>query len=292
MTYSFTATNTGNVTLSGVVITDPMPGLSPLSHDWSGATAEGTLAPNESVSATAGYVLTQDDVDAGRVDNLATVTGTTPSGWEVTAEDRADVTVPGHPAIAVVKDGTLSTDATGAPGETITYSFTATNTGTLTLTDVTIVDEKSGLSELTYTWPGTAHVLAPGQSVTATATYVLTQEDVDAGEVHNSATATGTSPAGLVVSADDDALLVLGPQITPDLPQITPDLPDFELEPELPQLEPDLPQLDPEVPQLDADLPESDTSLASTGVDAAGWVLAACLLLLGGAAVMTRARRA
>jgi len=204
VTYTFTATNTGTVTLTDVVITDPMPGLSELRHDWSRATAEGTLAPGQSVTATATYSLTQEDVDAGHVDNLATVTGTAPSGTTVTDEDPAQVTVPGNPAIAVEKDGALPADATGAPGETVSYTFTATNTGTVTLTGVEIRDDKDGLYGFTYgEWPGAEGVLAPGQSVTATASYDLTQADVDAGRVPNSATAVGTPPSGDDVEDED-----------------------------------------------------------------------------------------
>src|SRR5690606_31054557 len=76
--YSFTATNTGNVTLTDVSITDPLEGLSALTYDWATATAEGVLAPNESVTATATYTVTQADRDAGAVLSPPSTVGTGP----------------------------------------------------------------------------------------------------------------------------------------------------------------------------------------------------------------------
>src|SRR5690606_20347673 len=45
---------------------------------------------------------------------------------------------------------------------------------------------------------------APGQSVTATASYTLTQADRDAGIVENTATTTGTPPSETPVTDEDD----------------------------------------------------------------------------------------
>ncbi|WP_194928735.1 LPXTG cell wall anchor domain-containing protein [Pseudactinotalea sp. HY158] len=197
VTYSFTATNSGNVTLTDVVITDPLAGLSELSYDWSAATGEGVLAPGESVTATATYTLTQADVDAGSVHNVASATGTPPGSDEPLPPVEDEVTVPTvdpAPAITLVKDADLA--GQGNVGDVITYSFTATNAGNVTLSDVQISDPLAGLSELTYDWSAATGegVLAPGESVTATATYTLTQADVDAGSVVNLATAAGTPP--------------------------------------------------------------------------------------------------
>ncbi|PJI54116.1 hypothetical protein CTI14_19495 [Methylobacterium radiotolerans] len=83
-----------------------------------------------------------------------------------------------------------------AAGQTITYSFLLTNTGNVTMTDV-------GVDEVSFSGTGTAPVitcpaaaasLAPGASVTCTAPYVVTQADVDAGRLTNTAVATGEPP--------------------------------------------------------------------------------------------------
>ncbi len=207
--YSFVATNSGNVTLTGVTIADPLPGLSALTFTWPGT--PGTLLPGQTATATATYVLTQADVDAGSVVNTATATGTDPGGDPVTGDDTTTVDVPQNPGIALVKTGGLAAGATGVVGDTIDYAFAATNSGTVTLTGVSIADPLPGLSALTFTWPGAAGTLLPGQTATATATYVLTQADVDAGSVVNTATATGTDPGGDPVTGDDTTTVSVTP---------------------------------------------------------------------------------
>jgi uncharacterized repeat protein (TIGR01451 family) len=93
ITYTFTATNTGPVPLTGVVITDPLPGLSALSCTPAQPT---TLAPGEKLTCTATYKVTQADLDSGAVTNTATATGTPPTGPPLRPTDTVDVpTEPG-----------------------------------------------------------------------------------------------------------------------------------------------------------------------------------------------------
>ena len=93
------------------------------------------------------------------------------------------------PGIAVVKAATLNDGGDGPDvGDTISYSFTVTNTGDQTLTNITISDPLVTVS-------GSIATLAPGASdSTLSATYTLTQSDIDTGSVTNQATATGSSP--------------------------------------------------------------------------------------------------
>ncbi|WP_423920222.1 beta strand repeat-containing protein [Frigoribacterium sp. 2-23] len=196
--YTFTARNTGTVTLNGVSISDPHAGLSAISYGtWASGTA-GTLAPGQSITATATYRLTQADVDAGSVPNSATVAGRTPANAAVSATAGSTVTVTPKPALTVAKAGSLPAGSTGAAGSVVSYTFRLSNTGSVTLTRVAVTDPLPGLSAISYgTWPsGTAGTLAPGQTVVATASYTVTQADVDAGSIANTATGTGTTPSG------------------------------------------------------------------------------------------------
>ncbi len=191
------------MTLTDVSIADELEGLSDIVYgEWPGAA--GTLAPGQSVTATASYTLTQADRDAGIVENTATTTGTPPSGTPVPDEDDFDQPVPQNPGILLEKTGAVS-------GDTISYEFTVTNTGDVTLTGVSITDALKGLSEIVYgEWPTEAGVLAPGESVTATASYVITTADRTAGHVKNDASVIGTPPAGPEVGDEDSVTTPVG----------------------------------------------------------------------------------
>ncbi|RZN36122.1 MAG: DUF11 domain-containing protein, partial [Methanosarcinales archaeon] len=84
--------------------------------------------------------------------------------------------------------------------DTLTYTFSVTNDGNVNLDPVIVTDPMSGLSALSCN----ATSLAPGASTTCTATYTVTQADVDAGSIYNTATATGTPPTGGNVTDTDD----------------------------------------------------------------------------------------
>ncbi|AMB38982.1 hypothetical protein AUT26_01100 [[Arthrobacter] sp. ATCC 21022] len=200
ISYTFTAANNGNVALSGVVIDDPLAGLSPLVYAWPGT--PGTLLPGETVTATATYAITQADVDAGHVANSAVATGNPPTGPPLTTPPSGtDTPLTKAPALQFSK--MADTSAIRKPavvGDVITYTFTARNTGNVKLTNVSIDDPLAGLSPLVFSWPGTPGELLPGESVTAKATYAITQADISAGHVVNSATVTGAPPTGPAVT--------------------------------------------------------------------------------------------
>ncbi|MEO8237867.1 MAG: gliding motility-associated C-terminal domain-containing protein, partial [Flavobacterium sp.] len=83
ITYNFKVTNTGNVPLSGVTVTDPLTGIV-----MSGQAI--SLAVNESDEHTfsATYTILQSDINKGNVTNQATVKGNSVIG--VVVEDKSD----------------------------------------------------------------------------------------------------------------------------------------------------------------------------------------------------------
>ncbi len=193
VTYSYVVTNTGNVTMSApfTVADDKIVSPNAVScpaTPTSLAPATATTAAG-SITCTATYTTTQADVNAGSVTNTATATGNDPSDTAVESnETTATIITDQAPAVTLDK---VVVDISGfAAGDTITYEFILTNTGNVTLSPITVTDDKVGA----VTCPVTS--LAPTESTTCTAApYVLTQADVNAGSVTNTASASGTPPA-------------------------------------------------------------------------------------------------
>ncbi len=184
VTYDYQVTNTGNVTLTSVNVTDPMPRLSPVHCPIT------TLAPAATETCTATYTTTQSDVDHGSIKNTGTGTARTPAGTDVSAISRATVRATQGPAISVIKSASITRYA--RPGTFIIYTYKVTNTGNVSLTPVGVSDPMPRLSPLHC--PVTT--LAPAATETCTATYTTTQADVDNGSITNTGTATGTPPSG------------------------------------------------------------------------------------------------
>lgn len=283
ITYSFDLTNTGTSDLSDVTV------------DETGFTGTGTLSSvacpstplslpaGATVSCTATYSLQQEDVDRGSVENTATTAGTTPTGVRVVSPpSSATVLSEQSPALAIVK----STDTEWfVDGSTIDYLFLVTNTGNVTLTDVR-VDETAFTGNGAVSGvdcPAASASLAPGQSMTCTATYTVQDADLALDTVDNTALAAGSTPGGGSVESDPSTVTTPRGEVALD-PEVT--------EPEV---------SDPQPPVAEntdtekTDTAHADGSLANTGLDTTGTLIAGAvalaLLTLGTVLLVRRARR-
>ncbi|KAA3641826.1 MAG: DUF11 domain-containing protein [Armatimonadetes bacterium] len=206
--YTFTVTNTGNVTLRNVDITDEV-----IDADVVGDPIPA-LAPGESDSTTftATYVITQADIEAGSFENCATAT----ANGDVTSNRSCETnTFEQDPDLTLVKttasidDGGDGADA----GDTINYAFEVTNTGNVTLTNVDITDLMAPDVVVTG---APIPSLAPGasDSTTFTATYVITQADIEAGSFENCAIATATWGQNESEGGGQNLLAAAGPVVS------------------------------------------------------------------------------
>ena len=197
--YSFTIRNTGTTVLRDIVLNDQL-----LGGDIDCPALDGLeLQPGqEAQCGPIAYELTQADVDAGTVHNTATVEGESWSG-SADAGAEADVRVAGTDRLSLLKSAAAIVDANGSgrtdAGDTIAYTFTVSNIGTTTLTGISVSDPR-----LTGDIVCDATELAPGDStVCAGDPAVLTQAEIDAGEIVNTATTTGTGTSEIPPTAED-----------------------------------------------------------------------------------------
>ena len=187
VTYSFLVTNTGNVTLTGIIVSDPLPGLGSIS-------CPGTsLSPGGSMTCTAAYMTTQADVDAGQIVNTATVTGHPQSGPPVGDSDTLTLPIDRSPSVSLAKSVNPATLL--AANQTVSYSFLVTNTGNVTLSGIAIADPLPGLTRLSCP----TSVLLPGASTTCTASKVVNQAEFDAVTLVNTATVSANAPDASIV---------------------------------------------------------------------------------------------
>ena len=239
ITYTYTVSNTGNVTVDDVVVTEqaasftgtgtlPVPAFVSGGGDLDGDADAADLAVGAgTIVFSATYTLTQADIDAGSVDNQAQAAGADPadnpvtdlsdeSGTGAADNDPTVVTFGLNPELALVKAAVLNDggDGTADAGDTITYTYTVSNTGNVTLDDVAVTEQAASFTG-TGTLPAPTFVsggadldgdadaadLAVGTAtIVFSATYALTQADIDAGSVDNQAEAAGTDPSGSPVT--------------------------------------------------------------------------------------------
>lgn len=170
------------------------------------ACPQSALAPGESTTCTASVLPTQADVNSGSIRDTAVAGGSTPQGAPVASnESSATVTAASEPAISLVKSADPATVT--AVGDVLTYTFIVTNEGNVTLTGVTVADVPSPpAGPVVVTCPQTT--LDAGQSTSCTGSYSATQDDLDAGHIVDTATATGTPPAGDQVTSEPSSVTV------------------------------------------------------------------------------------
>ena len=207
LSYSFLVTNTGNVSVHTIAIAEGTfsgTGGTPVA-----SCPSGSLLPGEVVTCAASYQVTQVDADAGSITNTATAVATAPDGGTVNSSaSSANVTLTPQPTVAFTKTANRSTVTTA--GQPVTYSFAVTNTGNVTLHQVTVNDgEFTGAGALgPISCPLLPATLAPGQSTTCAAEYTTVAADVLNQTISNTATAGVSTPSGATISSDPSTVTI------------------------------------------------------------------------------------
>jgi hypothetical protein len=190
VTWTYIVTNTGNVTLTNVQVTDDKVGAI--------SCPKTTLQAGESMTCTA-----SGTAAACQYSNTGTAVGTPPSGPNVTHQDQSFYFGQTHPAIDIEKR-TNGQHVSAAPGPSlpvgsaVQWTYIVKNTGDTALTNVAVSDDKG----VAVSCPKT--VLQPGESMTCTGNGTAA-----GGQYKNVGTATGKSSCGETVS-DSDASYYFG----------------------------------------------------------------------------------
>lgn len=194
--YNFVIRNTGNVSLSSIQIDDPL-------IDVIGNSITTLLPGDENDSNFTGqYSIIQSDIDQGFVFNEATVSALDPSSNQVSDDDDHTIDISQQAKVSLSKTGIWNdenADGISQVGETISYRFNIQNTGNVTLSDITIDDPIVTIQNANIS-------LLPGEtdSENYTGIYVITQADIDAGSISNSAIVTAEDPDGIIVTDQSD----------------------------------------------------------------------------------------
>jgi uncharacterized repeat protein (TIGR01451 family) len=185
--------------ISFSIVSGPGAFVGPNSCTTAGATGSCSVVIS---SATAGTTM----IRAATTPTVAGVAVHRESG-DGKAGDSADANkLWAAPSIAILKEPKSQSVAAGG---TATFTITVTNTGNVTLTDVTVVDPLApNCNRTKANIPGLAS-MAPGAKVS----YTCTRPNVTAA-FDNVATATGTPPVGPPVTASDTAPVKIAP-LTP-----------------------------------------------------------------------------
>ena len=108
--------------------------------------------------------MTQADLDAGTITNVASARLTSPGGAVVAPDSEVTSTAQQTSDLTVTK--TVDATEYDAPGDVLTYTVTVTNAGNVTLSDVDVTDVAPGAGAFDLDCGPLPVVLAPGDDGT------------------------------------------------------------------------------------------------------------------------------
>ncbi|GAB4281401.1 MAG: hypothetical protein Kow0056_16720 [Coriobacteriia bacterium] len=161
VTYTYRVTNTGDVPLSEVAISDDL---------------LGTIASGVSLGVGEHFTVATSTVLATTTTNVATVTGVDSVLLSPVNDTDSETVTVYTPSVSVVK---TASSYKVAPSSVVTYTYTVSNTGDAPLTSVVVEDDQLGVVDI-------VPVLLPGETVTRQASTTLLDDTT------NVVTATGT----------------------------------------------------------------------------------------------------
>ncbi|MDM8518513.1 hypothetical protein QUF64_00595 [Anaerolineales bacterium HSG6] len=193
ITYHYFITNTGNITLVNVIVTD----------DRLGSVEVASIDPQEVVAQTETYVAQSADLPT-TILNQVTARGEGLLGGSYSAESGAQVQITGT---AVILMAVVPSQSTAEVNDPLTYTYYITNMGYITLTEITLSDIEGDVISLPTT------ILAPQASLVVSEPYTVQATDLSNSLTKN-VTATATSIVGsTTISAQATVFVVAHSEI-------------------------------------------------------------------------------
>ena len=229
VSYTITAANSGQVALTGATFTDSLSDvLDDASYNSGASATAGSVSfasPNLTwtgnlavgAAATITFSVTVSSPDTGNKSLASTVTSTTVSSN--CASGSTDTRCSSTVGVSVLTIAMTASPATVAPGATVSYTITVTNSGAVAFTGAALTDSLSGvLDDASYNANATATTgsvsfaspnlswtgnLAAGAS--ATITFSMTVNSPDTGDKSLASTITSASAGSNCASGSSDA---------------------------------------------------------------------------------------
>ena len=177
LTYYGTVLNSGNVTMTNIVVYNNLSGLRPVADI-------GSLAPGQSASYSGSFLAPTNC----SVTSTTTASGRSTCGVVANATTTATCPIGTAPALNITQNCPVNPPV---PGAVLTYSGTVVNAGNITLTNIVVVNSQSGVTPVLR-----LPVLAPGATAIFTGSFVTPTNC----SVTSVSTATAGSTCGVPVS--------------------------------------------------------------------------------------------
>ena len=198
VTYTLTVKNSGNTKLTNVIVTDTSNGngtveyTGDLMYDGNGKWMIPELNAGESVEITYIYTAVAEDMnlDNGNIVNTAVAEGKNPDNKTVTSDPDTETVHVGEVPDRDIRVVKTSLESSVMIGDTIHYTITVTNNGTMTAQNVVVRDFNDGIGEINavssdkYIYDAATHSftiaeIAAGEVVEIPVTYTVQEGDKD-----------------------------------------------------------------------------------------------------------------
>lgn len=211
LAYEIVVTNTGNTSLTDIQINDTLPdgSVGLLTGPEIDSGVNGVLDVGESWEFVGEYQSNQDEIDAG-TDLTNTVSVATAEAGNQNATAVTSVVQKAEIEVAKSSDAVDFT----AVGDSISYTIVVTNTGNVKLSNIVVSDPLADVNSLICPLDSST-ILLPAEKITCTATRTVSESEVVGTQISNQASVSSQDPAGDVVSANSNLVVVAMLRLAP-----------------------------------------------------------------------------